>query len=573
MTDPEILWRDTNNEFDLTSGVANSQGWTVEVSADGTNWGSPEARTSLLRALLADGDLVQWDSNGNRVITLQVRLWAPSSQILATGEATLDRMLYKRTELEWTPPDAAGIPTVWDVETSERAQVYDNGWDLDERRFERRLAFQLTCLPSGRSKNKRVVTASAFNATTNTIDTGSAVGSWTAPQAGSTAPTIVAGRVRTTRATSGFSQLRRGASFTPGTHRYVGIDWASTSGGTMGFHISGVLVSESRREVLGGGLNRSWLPIPAGTVTIASVSATILTGAATTFEVDQVITAETLPTFGTARQKALGLATPGSVRTQADIEVVGTSDLKFVLLHTGPATGAPPPLRSWLTSTAGTADTARISGAYNDLSTGPNVYRVPVTLTPSGEVEIVAALYTNIGANNVSVRCDVQGYIGGAVVGPVQSNTLITNYPVAQNPYLLSLGRFKFPPTRMGSAGFVQVTLTQTSAGHIVYNDETWALSAGRGSALTVVEVATQRRLNVWAPSQANPQGSITVGTAADGSDARFPGLDFVRAWGDHQILPEGTAAFIATTGVLDPTLTTSSYDRYHTHAATLGTE
>lgn len=574
MTDFKLLWRDSTVEIDLNSRVTQAQGWTVEVSTDGTNWGSPEARTSLLRALLSDGDLVQWDSNGNRVIPVQMRLRAPNSTVLAQGEATLDRLLYERSELEYTPPDPAGIPTVWDVETTERAQSYDAGWDLAEKRYERRLGFQMTCLPHGRSKNKRVVTASAFNATTIVIDSGASTTGWTAPQAGTTAPTVVSGRIRTTRATSGFSQLRRGTSFSPGTHKYVGIDWASTTAGTMGFHISGTLVSEARREVLGGGLNRSWLAIPAASSgTIASVSATVLTGAATTFEVDQVITAETLPTFGTARQKALALATPGSVRTQTDLEVVGTAALGFVLLHTGPATGAPPPLRSWLTSTAGTADTGRISGAFNDLSTGPNVYRIPASLVPTGEVEIVASLYTNIGANNVTVRTDVQGYMGSGVIGPVQSVPMTTNYPVAQNPYLLSLGKFTFPPTRMGAAGFVQITLTQVSAGHIVYVDEAWTLSTGRGSALTVVEAGTQQRMKVEAPSQTNPQGTLTVGTAADGSDSRFPGVDFVRAWGDHHILTDGTAVFLAVTGVLDPTLTSSSYDRYHTHSPTLGTE
>lgn len=578
MNSPTILWRDSTTEFELTSGAPQGQGWAVEVSADGTNWGSPEARSSLLRALLSDGDLVQWDSNGNRVITLQVLLKAPSSTVLAQGEAALDRMLYRRTELEWTPPDLLGVvPTVWDVETSERTQVYDAGWDLDENRFERRLAFQMTCLPHGRSKHKRVVTAPISGAATTVIDSGSAVGSWSAPSSGTTTPTVVSGRVRTTRADSGYLTLRRNASFDVTGKGYVGIDWfSSVSTAFLAFDLSGVRVSEVRREVLGGGLNRSWLPIPATTpTTVTSVVMSVLTGSTTGgyIEVDQVVTADALPTFGTARQKALGLATPGSVRTQTDLEVVGTAALGFVLLHTGPATGAPPPLRGWLTSAAGTANPALISGAYNDLSAGANVYRIPVDLVSQGEVELVASLYTNIVASNVTVKTDVQGYLGGAVVGPVQSVSMTTNYPVAQNPYLLSLGKFTFPPTRMGSAGYVQITLSQTSAGHIVYVDEAWNLSTGRGSALTVVEAGTQRRLKVEAPSQQNPQGALTIGTAADGSDARFPGVDFVRAWGNHHILTEGTAAFIAVTGVLDPTLTSSSYDRYHTHAATSGTE
>jgi hypothetical protein len=52
-----------------------------------------------------------------------------------------------------------------------------------------------------------------------------------------------------------------------------------------------------------------------------------------------------------------------------------------------------------------------------------------------------------------------------------------------------------------------------------------------------------------------------------------LPGVDYVRAWGNHQILPDGTAGLMAVTGVLDPTLTSSAFDCYHTHAATLGTE
>lgn len=574
MTDPILLWRDTATECDLTSGLPHPEGWTFKVSARGTNWGSPEARTSLLRALLSDGDLVQWDSNGNRVIPVQGLLTAPDSKVLAQGEATLDRMLYKRTELEWTPPDLSGVPTVWEVETSTRDQVFDDDWDFRENLFERRLAFEMTCLPHGRSKYKRVVTASTYSATTTVVDSGSSVGTWTAPQDGTTAPTVVSGRIRTTRATSGFSILNRSADFSSVGQKYVTFDWASTVAGYLAFDISGVRVSEVKREALGGGVNRSWCPIPVGSETvITSIQAAIVTGSGTTFEIDQILTAETLPTFGTARQKALGLATPGSVRTQTDLEVVGSDALGFVLLHTGPATGAPPPLRGWLTSAAGVANSALISGAYNDLSAGANVYRIPIDLVPRGEVEIVASLYTNIGANNVTVKTDVQGYLGGSVVGPVQSLSMTTNYPVAQNPYLLSLGKFTFPPTKMGSAGFVQITLSQVSVGHIVYVDEAWNLSTGRGSALTVVEAGTQRRLKVEAPSQENPQGTLTIGTSADGSDARFPGDDFVRAWSDHRILADGTAVFLAVTGVPDPTLTSSSYDRYHTHAATLGTD
>jgi hypothetical protein len=570
MSDFKILWRDTTTELDLTTTAPQGTGWTIEVSADGTSWGSPTVRTSLQRALLADGDLVQWDSNGNRIIPVQVRLKATDSKVLAQAEAALDRLLYKRTELEMTPPDAAGIPTVWDVETTERAQVFDGGWDLEELRYVRRLSFEMTCLPHGHSKYKRTAVAPAAVPNPVVLNNGSTLTGWTGSP---NTPTIVSGRVRQTRTDSGEVNLRYATSAV--ATKYVVLDWYSPTGTYPTFGVNGKLMADTLRETIAGGVRRSWIPLPAGDSSLTSIRvAVIVPGASGGYlEVDQVQTATGLPSFGTTRQKALGVATPGSVRTQSDIEVVGTAALGFVLLHTGPATGAPPPLRPWLTSTAGVANPALISGAYNDLSAGANVYRIPVDAAARGEVEIVASLYTNIIASNVSVKCDVQGYIGGAVVGPVQSNTLVTNYPVAQNPYLLSLGRFQFPPTRLGSAGFVQITISQTSAGHIVYLDEAWNLSAGRGSALTVVEAQSQRRVRVEAPSQVNPEGYITTGTSADGSDARFPGVDFIRAWGDHQILPEGTAAFVAVTGALDPTVTTSAYDRYHTHAATLGTE
>jgi len=576
MTDPVVLWRDVSagTEINMTSGAPQASGWTVQVSAAGTNWGAPEVRTSLLRALLSDGDLVQWDSNGNRVIPLQARITAPNSKVLAQAEATLDKMLYRRTELEWTPPDGSGnaVPTVWDVETSERAQVYDADWDFMENQFTRLLAFEMTCLPSGRSKFKRVATAPATAPSPVVLTDGSATTGFVGNPA---SLSVVSGRVRVTRGTPGEVSL----AYTPAVGaaaRYAVIDWYAPNSRFASFAVNGVFMADTLRETIAGGVQRSWVPLPgsAATLTKAQVAVDLPGSSGGYLEVDQIRTAAGLPTFGTARQKALGLATPGSVRTQTDLEVVSaTTGLGFVLLHTGPATGGPPPMRMWLTSTAGTANTALISGAYNDLSTGANVYRIPIDLVPRGEVEIVASLYTNIIASNVTVKCDVQGYLGGAVVGPVQSRLMTTNYPVAQNPYLLSLGRFQFPPTRMGAAGFVQVTISQVSAGHIVYLDEAWDLSVGRGSALTVVEAGTQRRLRVEAPSQTNPQGFVTVGTNADGSDARFPGVDFIRAWMDHQILPEGTAAFLATTGATDATLTTGSYDRYHTHSATTGLE
>lgn len=573
MTDPIVLWRDTSKEINLTSGATQAEGWSVEVSADGTSWGSPQARTSLLRSLLSDGDLVQWDSNGNRVIPLHVRIKAPTSQILAQGEATLDRMLYKRTELEWSPPDSLGVPTVWDVESSEREQVFDTGWDLDELTYTRHLAFELTCLPHGRSKFKRTSVAPAA-VPSPVVATSASTTTGFVAQGGSGTPTVVSGRVRTTRASSGVAGLQF-TPVSPITAKYVVVDWYSPTGIYPTFAVNGTYTADTLRESLSGGVRRSWLPVPATASTFVTVVAGVnIPGASGGYyEIDQIQTASGLPSFGSTRQKALGVATPGSVRTQTDLEVVGTAGLGFVLMHTGPATGAPPPLRPWLTSTAGTANANNISGAFNDLSAGPMVYRIPVDAAARGEVEIVGSIYTNIGTNNVSIRCDVQGYMGGAVIGPVQSNTLTSNFPVGQNLYLLSLGRFVFPPSRMGSSGFVQITLTQTSGGHIAYVDESWNLSVGRGSALTVVEAGTHRRVNVISPSAANPQGGLTIGTNADGSDARFPGVDFVRAWGNHQILPDGTAAFLAVTGALDPTLTTSAYDRYHTHAATLGTE
>lgn len=566
-----LIWRDpaTGRSWDLTSGAEHPDGWRLEVVADGTEWGGPEARTSVRQALVSSGgDLVEFDGNGNRVVNVQARLSGPSTAALASGEAFLDRLLYRRTELEWTPPDSLSVPTVWDVETSERGQVYGEAWDLMEARdYTRTLAWKFTCRPDGRSVQRRRWTSGGAAGVLTVVDSADSATGWSSTGA---APTVVSGRVIS--AGTLFTLTRTGTIATPG-QRYVAVDWSTTNPAYYGFDLDDIPVTESLRQPLAGGLVRSWLAIPAGRVNVASLRIGVAMGAHGVLSVDQVATAQSLPNPGTDRQKIIGATTPGSVTTAVDVTATSTGTLGFALIHTGPAAGTTPSLSVWA-NTPGTPNTNLISGAYWDLSAGPMVCDVPAHLLPAGPLEVVGCLYTNTGANDVKVRVSAQGRMGTTNVGPSQSETLTTNFPsMIQERYIVSIGQLVMPVTAMGPAGVVRFTISQESTGHTVYVDETWTCSMGRDSALTIVEAASASRLAVHAPSPQWPQGAILVGSQPDGSDSHAPGVDAIRAWGSHSVSADGTTALLAVTGTPDPELALEGPDRYHTYAATRGDE
>lgn len=556
----------------------------------GADFGGPEVVYETLVSMLRDGSSMSSTRTDNRQLSLSVVIEAADFNNLARYEAQLIAECDKpRNTLTFEPGDAFGAPSVFQTFRASAVMERD---DDREQAFTRRWAVTIPALPYVQAAAAVVTPATPATPTYTLIDSCSSATGWTTTALGPTVtgPTVVSGRVTSTVSTAdrGPVRLSRAGSVNLSTARYLVIDYASSvpladqsallnSTGGAG---SGFGLSLATRVDLGGGLTRLFFTIPPGTGTVTPITfvGNGTWGVGSTLAIDQVQTSDSIPFFGTTRQKSLGIQPGGSVRTDGTVVVEHpTSALGFTMVHTSPTVaGYQPPLRPFRVSgSATTVNAANISGFFNKITTS-SVFRVPATMLPNGLSTIIANLAPDSAAGTTTVTTTVQGYMGSTAVGPAQVQVMSTAYPSVVY-YFLSLGRFTMPPSRLGPAGFVQITIQQTSGAVDLNLDEAWLLPLGQDCGLTIVECGTaaptaggaSNRLWIEAATLNEPFGALWVGNAADQSDRRYPGADAVRAWGQHIFSPTGTAVFTATQNAQDASTSLQHFRRYHTHVST----
>lgn len=544
----------------------------------GGDLGSPENVYDTLVSLLSDGDLSTSDRVSNRTLTFSVLIEGEALTDLAASEAALIAECDKpRNTLTIDPGDGVALPAVFDIFRVQARLQYD---DTLEQATYRRYELTIPARPYPRGADL-VVTPAAGTATETVLDSCSATTNWTTT--GGATPTLDSGTL--VSATAAPARLdRAGLDLTGVT--YLAVTWQTSSPAvsfevTTGFFGGMPIVSTSTS----GAWTTSFVKVPAGTAVVTlSLFASFQPGffgttTTGTLTVDKVSAWTSLPSIGTARQKALSLIPGGAVPTTGSIQVAHDTDaLGKVVVHTHPSgTGYLPPLRPWLVSSPTvTTDSSLVSGARNLVDNGTTVttYRIPVSALPKGRAEVWAWVRSVTGSGDYSLDWAIASYMGSASLtyslAVADLGTLTLNQWA-----LVPIGVAVMPPIDIGPAGFVEVHLGEPGGPtNNLEVDEAYLFATDDGS-LTVVDCGTgtaesggpSNRLWIDAPSPERPNGAIFRGFAEDRSDAFHAG-PYVKAPGLHDFAPAGMNVFVATPGALDADTSLEHYRRYHTHVA-----
>lgn len=554
----------------------------------GSDFGGPEVVYETLLSMLRDGSSISSNRFENREFSLQVMIEAANFLQLAQYEALLVAECDKeRNTLTFTPGDAFGPATVFDTFRVQATLVRN---DDEEQAFVRRWSLTIAAAPAGRSAALTVTAAQPATPTYTLVDNGSSATGWSGTASGATVtgPTVVSGRVTLTVATGGTKatlNLIRTGSVNYSTAAFVAVDVASTAALSGTYFVVGSttpgpggggtgLLAAGQID-LGGGLTRIFYTVPPGTGTQSGfyLQAGGSWAVGGTLAIDQVQTSDSMPFFGSAKQRVAALVPGGSVRTQGSIAVEhASSALGSTLVFTYPAgLGWVPPLRQWLTSSSTvSADATAVSGSSQPL-TATSVYRVPASIQPTGSYIVMARMKVGSAAT-VVIHFDAYTYIGSTAVGLYSNSASI---PLTTAYQMITLGRVTLPSTKVGPAGFAQLSIYR-DGGSTVTLDEVYLFH--ESGDLTFVEAGTaspsaggdSNRLWLDAPSLDTPQGGVWLGFAADRSDSRHAGpATMARPPYGHNLLPAGMNVFTVTSNADSAAVSSTHYRRWHTHAAT----
>jgi hypothetical protein len=185
------------NSLALVMDDPAAEGYLFEVSADGTEWGNPEAVIASIQSQLQDGSLESHDRDDNRQASIQLRISAPGSsqpgRAIALGQKALELACRwpsgQVRELRWTSPLAGAEVTVTEMTSATVGKAFDDEWDLGEvLHKERRFTLTIHARPFVRGDVPATIAApSVIGSTTTTVDSGSSTTGWsllsTAPAA------------------------------------------------------------------------------------------------------------------------------------------------------------------------------------------------------------------------------------------------------------------------------------------------------------------------------------------------------------------------------------------------------
>lgn len=592
------MTRITNPDHSLTLGglllvdngkpVTHAAGFTTAVYADGTGFGKSEPVIRAIMSLLRAGSRQRIERWQSRPVTVRVELSATTIGALNEGEKALNAVVGIETELRWQPPAPGAPVTVFDVETSSMEFTFD---DMSELRLTRSYTVTISAYPWPRSATK-IITPAVTAVAPTVVDDGAATTNWTAPYGPTGATvTVVTGAVTVTYDASLLSSrtppyygtaLRRTATFSTTTSKYVGVDCKSSAWGAVLVLVNGssTFLTEVRREPASvAGFTRYWFHV--GDVTSVTSLEVLLDskqpGSGTqTFNIDQVLLANALPASGTTRQKISTITPGGSVPAEGTVLVQhATAGLGQAVVYTHRAGGGyTPPLRQWKSSgAADSVDTLLVSGAFTALSENLH-FSVPWSAIPTGDTQLWVRAYRNLAAT-VRLSWSAAAVFPGfaSPVGDQMAGALDFAFPAAAWQ-MIPLGRFVSPPTQLGGAGQLRIGIGAAGDAAVVV-DEAWLFAMDEG-VLTVVDNFTgtgalggaANRLRVAAPSLDEPQGALMAGYKADWSDSHTATANNVKCdQVSHRFDPAGQMIFTVTSGTLDAAVSLEHFPRWHSNA------
>lgn len=562
-------------------------GYWFEVAAEGTEFGSPEAVTSIVQSLLADGSVVRYDRDENRTIPVRVRVHGPTLQAVAHGEAALRMATKVRNELTWQPPDNFAPPSVYETYPSAMTSVQESGWDLDEMvRRVRTFRLNLMASPHARSQNPVVSEALRSGTTTVVVDTCDSATGWTATRNG--APDVAttfweAGSVSV-------AELSDAVGLPPET-------WTLTRPGSVDFTDTPYLVAEMRTigsvglgnvvVIVDAGLpSQRFLKIlevrkiadgtPHYRVTWdATGTASTITFWHRTDDPNQVwqgvfvrnISRTDIPPGPTPRQLTRVVEVEGTERTPGSLELFsgGATALGMTVVHTSPEDGSgySPPLRRWRVSGAGeTSNLSAVSQALESiLLPNPFVAEVPNRAVPEGGYLLAARmLVPTAGVTAINWAAETvtrgvgQGYVTDFAHWEFTTAHTWNFVPLA----VLTL------PTLRSEEGTVRI---QMSSSVPVELDEAWLFRVDDDCALTVIRDVATARMWLDSPDINSRVPRVWIGDNEHRTDAFHPGGNLY-CHGNHTFAPDKVSVFTATSGVSGPAVSMSHYPRWHSNAA-----
>lgn len=567
-------------DFYLHGGESDE--WTVDVIADGVDWGSPAGVDAAVQTLLQNSTLVTRERYDNREVTFKVRIRAADGVILAAAEAALFAELGKPNEMVWTPPAAYSPPTVFRVVMSDMEPDVD---DLAELRCERTYSLHFVCEAFNRSVDE-IVTEAEFQpvdgggdpvAPIDTLvdDCSSSTG-WSAVGAGQSV--VASGGVLNSDPASESPMLcRSGTVSMTGTDILV-ID--AKFGGKLSTVVPRVALDASPAKspfaygpspYSSQGYTRYYYKCTASSFSTLSVGSFGREDSPGRLWLQEIRRQNTPPLSGTLRQKFFTVDVAGSAPSDGTLEVYHDSDaLGVVMLYTWPQKGGQgftPALRQFITTSgAATSDATLVSGARNSVTTSATNFAIPITQVAPGTYEFGAWLRRTATGTDY-LRCDFGTKIGSTSVEFTSFDAPIT-FPTANTWAYHPLGRVQLPvnQTLPDSSAMLVVSLypAPSTTGSIDL-DEAHLFNVESG-ALTVVDADTSTRVWIRSATLDWPAPSVLRGTLADGTDAFGAGTS-VSSWGTHRASPPAINVFAVTRTALDAGVVFTQTPAWHTNA------
>ena len=174
-----MTWAMRLNGGDLMAdgeGVHHAGGFTVNVIADGTGFGSPEPLIRTMNTLMTQGT---WETLGplqNRDPALVIEITGDTPDGLNAGEVWLSALMGSGA-LERLPPDQT-VWTVFDVIWSYIQRTTDARWDLDDAAYVRYYRIPIRSLPHARSPELTVTPAAPSTVVDVVVTDGSSATGW-----------------------------------------------------------------------------------------------------------------------------------------------------------------------------------------------------------------------------------------------------------------------------------------------------------------------------------------------------------------------------------------------------------
>lgn len=551
-------------------------GYWYEVGADGTDFGTFEAITRIVNSLLSDGDLVSYDRDGNRTLSVMVLVRGNSLTAVAQGEAALRRETKVANLLTWTPPLTAPS-SVYETYPSAMPRAYETNWDQAEELYERAFQLRLGAAPFARSASLTTIAALPVGNVSTVVSTADATTGWSSLGTGSLSAT--GGYVQSTLSGAGSTTPGRqhflsfSASNNPATPYYI-IEY-QTSHPLLG-QVTLVDAPLVQSVILTDGWTRAVFDTTGKSLSSLPFGAFLNTTAAGSwFRIRELRRANQVPQI-TTRQFSRAIAVGGTERTPPSLHIEspdGATDLGLVIVSTTPgsypAVGFNPAMSRWYTSGTRTPDATTVSGYRYRLDDNFFVATAPAQTFPEAGYSMTALVAASV-AGTYEVVSLVQARKAGVLLKE-WSNSEIVQLNPAPDWGLIDLGLPRLPILRAYSGTDVVMSIKVRNvngsnlSGVTVEAQDAWLFPVDEDCGLTVV-LTDKAHLWIDAPNPTEARPQIYEGDAADRTGATYP-LRGVSG-GLHILSPGSTGMTVIASIVENPQASATYYKRWPHNAA-----